>query len=351
MKANVLLKQMTTYMKLIALLAVSFNSGASSLSSDGLRGAYASWGIHPDQIASIALEGAWKNFKEKKDIVIAIIDTGVDYTHPLLKDSLYVKRNGQLIKATDQQYGADFSMGAPTPYLPKDDHGHGTHIAGIIKSVFPQAKLMAIKYYNAQAKEQDNLNSTIKALEYAIDQDVNIINYSSGGAGASLDELRVLKKAQEKGILVVAAAGNYGSNIDEPRNHYYPASYGLDNIMTVINHDQQLQVSSSSNFGKNSADLSAPGTRILSSLPNGRMGYLSGTSQSTAFVSGVAALIMAMHPGADFKTIKKIIISSAKRAPFLSGKCLSEGALDATSAIQVADQLINGTTDRAVANN
>src|SRR5690606_35904243 len=118
-------------------------------------------------------------------------------------------------------YGIDFSTGKQTS-TPADKHGHGTHVAGIVKSIFPDVKILAIKYYNPKASGQANLDATVKALQYAVDQNVDVINYSGGGPEASVEELRVLKAAEAKGILVIAAAGNERSNIDDKKNAYYP---------------------------------------------------------------------------------------------------------------------------------
>ena len=293
-----------------------------------------SWAIDPAHAASINLKSTiLEKLKFKRDIVVAVVDTGIDPAHPLLQTQLYTDKGPN--KASLNFFGKDFSKDASDLNKPFDSHGHGTHISGIIASVYKQVKIITLKYYNPNALEQDNLNSTVKALEYAVDLGVDIINYSSGGAGASLEELRVLNRAKEKGILVVAAAGNYGSNIDKTENHYYPASYGLSNIITVVNHDQTIGLNSTSNFGQ-SADLSAPGSRIISTLPSGRFGYLSGTSQSTAFVSGVAAILMATSPELSYAKVKEILISSAKKVPALNGKCKSGGILDATKAIEMA---------------
>jgi subtilisin family serine protease len=235
-------------------------------------------------------------------------------------------------------FGRDFSKSSNNPYAPIDKHGHGTHVAGIIRSVFPKVKILPLKYYNPNASGQDNLDSTIKALKYAVDMNVDIINYSGGGPEASTAERRVLREAEKKGILVVAAAGNERSNIDDVSNAYYPASYGLSNILTVTAHDQNLKILRSSNWGRRSVDVSAPGYRIKSSIPNGRAGYMTGTSQATAFATGLAALIMANHPKYNFKQIKKIIKQAATKEVSLAGKCSTSGKIDANRTLALASQ-------------
>ncbi len=299
---------------------------------DRLERKYSSWGNDPRQKASIKLKEAWKIFKKKRDVVVAVIDTGIDPNHPFIKNNLYMRNH----KIDSKHYGHDFSKGRVSDFTPIDQHGHGTHVAGIIKSIFPDVKLMILKYYNPQASGQDNLESTIEALRYAVKMNVDIINYSGGGPEPAEEERRILTEAKRKGILVIAAAGNEESNIDNEKNAYYPASYGLPNIITVTAHDQALNILPSSNYGKQHVDIAAPGDRIKSALPYGRSGYLTGTSQATAFVTGVAALIKAQNPGLSVYDIKQIIKRSAQQELKLMGKCNSNGRLNAARALRLA---------------
>lgn len=301
---------------------------------------YGSWGILPSfKDVSVNVVDAWKTFNKKKEVVVAVVDTGVDADHPFLKDNLYLPGDKKVSKTS---YGIDFSKGTKNKFGPNDTHGHGTHISGIIRSIFPEVKILSLKYYNPRVKNKDNLDSTVKALEYAIDQNVDIINYSSGGAGASIEELRVLRKAEKKGILVVAAAGNEASNIDVKDNFYFPASYRLKNMITVINHDKKGKLNVSSNWGKTTADISAPGSRIKSSFPQSKSGYLTGTSQATAFVSGVAALLMSQYPDLKATDIKKAILEGSRKMATLKDKCRTGAMLDARAAQQHAEKLTRG---------
>jgi subtilisin family serine protease len=308
-------------------------------SPDRLNSRYTGWALKVDSKnsidPSINLLGAWQRFKNRGQVVVAVIDTGIDSSHPFLTKNLYITKG----KSNHNNFGRDFSKGRTSVYRPSDSHGHGTHISGIIKSVFPDVNILALKYYDAKASGQDNLKSTIKALRYAVDQNVDIINYSGGGPEPADDELEILKEAERKGILVVAAAGNEKSNIDHKKNAYYPASYGLSNIITVTAYDRRVRLLSSANYGKGQVDISAPGDRIKSSLPYRRAGYLTGTSQSTAFVTGVSALIKAKYPKMKATQIKKIITQSAYQELSLMSKCRSGGRLDAAKALEVADQL------------
>lgn len=310
---------------------------------------YVSWGIDPDKhLASINLKESWTRFKKNKEVIVAVVDTGIQGDHTFLKNNIHVY-NG---KASNTNYGVDFSNEKATS-TPTDAHGHGTHVAGIVKSIFPEVKIVALKYYNPKASGQANLDATIKALQYAVDHNVDVINYSGGGPEASVEELRVLKQAEKKGILVIAAAGNERSNIDDKRHAYYPASYGLTNIITVGAHDDELNIIPSSNWGKNSVDIAAPGHRIRSSIPGNAAGYMTGTSQATAFVTGVAALIKSKYPSMKFDQIKNIILSSSLKVRNFEGKILGAGKLDAGRAIELADSAnkkLDVASTRSVAN-
>lgn len=339
----------TSIFTLLLCVNATLGWAASNLaySPELLVSRYASWGIDPDKhLASINLRNSWTKFQKNKDVVVAVIDTGIQGDHAFLKDNIYVVSG----KSGKSNYGMDFSDAKKTTATPSDQHGHGTHVAGIVKSIFPEVKILALKYYNPKATGQANLEATIKALKYAVDQNVDVINYSGGGPEASVEELRILKEAEKKGILVIAAAGNERSNIDDKKNAYYPASYGLSNIITVGAHDDNLNIIPSSNYGKNTVEIAAPGHRIRSAIPNNGAGYMTGTSQATAFVSGVAALIKSKHPEMKFDQIKNIILSSSLKVKSFEGKILGAGKLDASRAIELSDTVSKKLETRAVAN-
>jgi len=296
---------------------------------------YVSWGIDPDDPQlSVNLKTAWANFEQKKEVVVAIIDTGIDYNHPFIRNNIIVKEG---VKGP-QNYGVDFSQGKKS-MAPNDDNGHGTHVAGIIRSVYPNVKLLILKYYNPQASGQANVDATVAAFKYAVDHKVDIINYSGGGPEFVAEEKAAIEKAVKEGILVVAAAGNEASDIDLKSNNYFPASYGLSNIIAVTAYNQQLNIMPLSNYGKHSVHLAAPGHRIRSSFPNGRSGYLTGTSQATAFVSGAAALIKAQHPEISNARLKDVLISQTDLLPAFVGKTTSGGKLDTSKAMAEAKQI------------
>ena len=298
-----------------------------------IRSEFASWGVDPNnRTSSINLVEAWRKYKKSKEVVIAVVDTGIAPNHTYLRGNIFVSQGnlGPL------NYGMDFSQKLRTSLTPLDQHGHGTHISGTIKSVFPRIKLLTLKYYNPNATGRENLEFTIRALKYAVEQGVDIINYSGGGPEASTEEFEILRQARVKNILIVAAAGNESSNIDIRTSAYFPASYDLPNIIAVTAHDRNLRILSSSNWGSKLVALGAPGHQINSSLPGNKKGPLTGTSQATAFVSGVAGLLKSQFPELKPQDIKSIIQSSAKKETALTGKCLSQGRLEAARAVAQA---------------
>lgn len=300
------------------------------------------WGIDNQEFPShINAKKAWGITRGKKQIVVAVIDTGIDPTHPDLKDNLW-KKNG-----TDE-YGYDFVLNKKNP---GDVHrqGHGTHVAGIIGAtaknhagaigVAPNISIMAIRYYSDSNSDAQHIANTVKAINYAIDNGANVINYSGGGSSFSPAEYQAIKRAEQKGILFVTAAGNNHADTDESENAYYPSSYGLPNIISVAATNIHNQLVSCSNWGVRHVHVAAPGESIFSTLPNGRYGYLTGTSQATAFVSGVAALILSEHPGLTPMEVRKIIMNSSAKIDTLEGKTTSSGRVDAFSALRYAAAL------------
>lgn len=294
------------------------------------------WGMQKNP--GIQLRNAWdfliKNKILKKDldcsrspIVVAVIDTGVDFTHSNLKNSKHEK-------------SWDFTSNSA---LIVDGHGHGTHIAGIISGktptpngfhgVCPGIKIMSLRYLANNTIGMGGIVNTVKAIQYATKNGANIINYSAGGAAYSSDEYKALKEAEKKGILIVAAAGNEKS--DTEKRPYYPASYDLKNIIAVAGIGENGELIASSNWGHKTVDIAAPGGAILSLQQNESYGFMNGTSQATAFVSGLSALLWTMNPTLSAIEIKEIITRSAKKTLSLKSKVKAEGYVDAEMAVKM----------------
>jgi subtilisin family serine protease len=315
-------------------------------------------------------------------VVVAVIDTGIDYTHPELKDNIWVNRGetgyweppkeladkGYAYKCRDKScngmdddgngyvddvVGWDFVHEIPLPF---DTHGHGTHIAGIIgggaangigsSGVCPNVSLMPLKYYDNSGSGYNNLTNTVRAIEYAVANGAQIINYSGGGSEPAPSEKAAVELARRKGVLFIAAAGNDGRNND--RIPYFPASYASDNIVSVASVNKLSRLLPSSNFGK-SVHLAAPGLMILSTLPGGKFGTMSGTSQATAFVSGAAALLASQGEKFDYKRIKNYLLQGAKPLQ-LSGEktVISSGLLSLPKSLD-SQTAARGTTPGSIA--
>ncbi|MBE8162987.1 MAG: S8 family serine peptidase [Bdellovibrionaceae bacterium] len=282
------------------------------------------WGINGTHSAA-----AWNKItKGSRKVVVAVIDTGIDTNHVDLKDNLWsnpgeigLDKNGHSKSFNgidddnngyvDDVHGWDFVNNKP---IKSDKHGHGTHVSGIIGAVgnngigisgiSPRVSLMPLNYYNTNSSDDSqNLENTVKAIYYAINNGAHIINYSGGGPESNPKEFAAIKKAFNKGVLFVAAAGN--KKPTDKVNSYYPADYGLPNIISVTAINQNNNVLSTSNFNESRVDIAAPGGNIYSTLPNNQYGFMTGTSQATPFVSGVAALIKAKYPDFSPQQIKK----------------------------------------------
>ena len=339
---------------------------------------------------------AWEISKGSKDIVVAVIDTGVDVTQKSLeenfwenpgetgvvtlascnankanlsssdfshckdtaaycsaqKDPMKVTKCNKAINGVDDDgngfvddtHGWDFVHNAKEL---TDNHGHGTHIAGIIGArptatsavagVSPNVSLMILKYYDPKSSNSNNLKNTVQAIRYATKMKANIINYSGGGTDYSAEEFAAIKDAEKAGILFIAAAGNERSNSDEAGKHYYPADYGLSNIISVTAVQKDTNVLASSNYGMRTVDLAAPGENIYSTLPGGGFGYMTGTSQATAFVTGVAALIMAHNREFHAADVKKYILRTGDEYPTLLSKTGTAKLLNSYKALTSLD--------------
>lgn len=308
---------------------------------------------------------AWKITQGSKDIVIAVIDTGIDKNHEDLKENLWINKGETGLdkkgkdKATngidddkngyvDDVHGWNF---VGNDHSLVDNHGHGTHISGIlgavggngkgVSGVSPEVSIMTLKYYDPKAPGVNNLENTVKAIHYAVENGANIINYSGGGLEFSAQEKKAIEKAEKKGILFVAAAGNERSNSDKLK--YYPADYNLENIISVTAIDTTKNILPSSNYGVITVDIAAPGKEIYSTLPNGRYGYMTGTSQATAFVSGVAALIMAHNRDYKATQVAKYIKNTGDVVDSLKGKTRFNRKLNSYRALSILDHNVSAT--------
>ncbi len=303
--------------------------------------AQSQWAL--DQIDALRAQ-AIKNPQE--EVLVAVIDTGVDLSHPFLRDNLWKNpkeipfnnkdddNNGFI----DDVYGWNFVQNTNNV---SDLHGHGSHISGIIKMVSgAKVKIMTLKYYDSGKLSEKNLNNTIRAIQYAIAMGAQIINYSGGGFEKSVEEEAAIRLASRKNILYVAAAGNERTNLDF--NRFYPASYDLPNVLSVAAIEESGGLLSASNYGPHTVRIAAPGRKITSTLPFGRFGEMDGTSQATAFVTGAAALLKSTHPNLkNPQDIIRRLIQTGISNPRLKGKTSNQQELNIFRAIAMEEK---GTT-------
>ena len=339
-------------------------------------------------LKDIGVLKAWEETKGSSHIVVAVCDTGLHPRHPCLAPNLWVNkgeipdngldddRNGY----TDDVHGWNFVENSNDI---QDRHGHGTHISGLIAAtgktnkapecrmigVAPRVKIMTLKYYDVK-NSGNNVGNTVKCIDYAVANGAHIINYSGGGPGANEEERAAISRANDKGVLLIAASGNESSEI-EKQSKYYPASYNLPNIISVNSKSPQGKILESSNWVKMEwrkkdkiHNQTAPGERIYSTLPPRRYlqsslltnvfrslaraepvkhnnyGYMTGTSQATGFATGVAALIKSRYPHLSHLQIIKRIDKTgfSGSAQNIKQKTNQGKTLNAHEAITMRDQ-------------
>lgn len=291
---------------------------------------------------------AWTITKGSPEMVVAVIDTGVDLGHPELQDRAWVNPGeipGNGIDDDNNGYvddvnGWDFLNNDNTVYDAADNDIHGTHVAGTIAADFnngqgicgvaPNVKIMAIKFIGPDG---GSISDAISAIEYTSRMGVKLSNNSWSGTEYS----QAMKDAiDQSGMLFVAASGNSGANTDSTPE--YPAAYESNNIISVAGIDNQGNLPSWSNYGPATVDLGAPGagiTSIFELIPNSHYlyGSMSGTSQATPHVTGTAALVMSQFPGLTPQQVKDRIIANVKPLSSLQGKTVSGGMVDAYGSL------------------
>ncbi|USN51819.1 MAG: S8 family serine peptidase [Myxococcales bacterium] len=278
----------------------------------------------------------WEQITGDKDIVIAVIDTGVNYEHPDLKNNIWTNPgeipgngidddgNGVI----DDVHGfnavaAEQDPSSATAGDPMDDHGHGSHCAGIIaaeamnshggRGVMQHASIIGCKFLTAEGGGETS--GAIACLEYLRNlkirekNPVNIFATSnSWGGGVKSQALEdAIRAHQEEGILFIAAASNDNQNNDT--TDVYPANYTLSNIVSVAATDHNDERAWFSNYGKRTVHLAAPGVDILSTVLGSDYEKMSGTSMATPFVSGLAGMIKTKFPSYNYVQIKNLLMT------------------------------------------
>ncbi len=310
------------------------------------------WGLHNTGQtggkvdADIDAPEAWNKAKGNKSIVVGIIDTGIDYTHPDLAANMW--KNTAEIPGNNQDddnngyvddvYGYDFINRDGDPM---DDNRHGTHVAGTIGAVGNndrgvvgvnwEVQLMALKFLSASGS--GSTADAAEAIIYAADNGAMITSNSWGGGGESQTLKDAIQYAQDKGLLFVAAAGNESKDNDGP-NPNYPSSYTHESVIAVAATTDRDALATFSNYGATSVDLGAPGEEIYSTTPGNSYEYLSGTSMATPHVSGAAALIWAYQlPQTNWRKVKYTLFGAVDYVRDLEGWVLLDGRLNVSEAL------------------
>ncbi len=300
----------------------------------------------------LAIGDTWTTLTEST-VVIAVIDSGIDYNHPDLAANLWtnigeIPNNGiddDGNDYVDDVRGYNFFDQRANPI---DNHGHGTHMAGVIGAVGNNdvgitGLIWKVEIMPLRFTDDEGIGDTSKAIEaihYAVENGARVINMSwtivgTGNSSASLR--KTISSYEDDGIVFVTASGNgdenfIGYNIDNAP--VYPASLDLPNLITVGAADSFGDLASFSNYGPGSVHLIAPGGNILSTLPGGTYGRMSGTSAATAIVSAAAAMALTKSPSLSGEDVKNLLLQTVNHNNSLEGEIQSAGTLNMFEPLQ-----------------
>ena len=297
--------------------------------------------------ADVAALKAWLKTQGSSDVVVAVLDSGVDYTHPDLVANMWVRPDTVPAYRDDELGNFDDLQGfnaAANQSDPMDDNGHGTHCAGIVGAEGNNDEGIAGINWNVQIMPLKFMGrggfgttkDAIEAINYAIDRkragvNVKVINASWGSTAYSKALEDAIRAAGEEGILFVAASGNDGSSND--KRPHYPSNYNLPNVISVAALDRTDNLASFSNFGIKTVHIAAPGRDILSTWLNDQYREASGTSMATPYVAGVAALILASEPKLSVEKLRERVLKSIDKIDLLDGKLENGGRINAAKAL------------------
>lgn len=322
----------------------NFKVQASELPNDPQFGSL--WGL--SAVNGIRASSAWDVSKGSSDVVVAVIDTGLDYRHPDLAANVWT--NSKEIPdngidddgdgVVDDVHGYNAASGSGDPF---DDNSHGTHVSGTIGALGNNSvgvvginwhvRIMPIKFLDSNGS--GSIASAIQAIDYMITMkqrgvNIKVANNSWGGPGYSQALFDAIQRANDAGIVFVAAAGNEAN--DNDASPAYPASYELPNVVSVAAVDENGNLASFSNYGASTVDIGAPGVHILSTVPNGQYASYSGTSMATPHVTGALALLQSVSPELSSAELIQRLYDSASPSTSLrsvtrTGRMLNAGRL------------------------
>jgi len=298
--------------------------------------------------ADISATKAWVSGTGSRDVLVGVIDTGIDYNHPDIASNYWFNQGemGEDESGLDKKENGidDDNNGYVDDWRgwnfvndtndPMDDNRHGTHCAGTIAAegdnergvvgVAWQASMVGIKFLSGSGS--GTLADAVKSIEYATTIGVDLTSNSWGGGGYSEVMHNAIRAANDQGILFVAAAGNSSANNDVAPA--YPASYDVENIISVAATDHNDALANFSSWGKGKVHLAAPGVAIVSAIPGEGYQALSGTSMAAPHVSGAVVLIKSLYPDVSVTQIKERLMNSVDHLDHLTTKVASSGRLN-----------------------
>lgn len=304
-----------------------------------------SWG--QDKISA---RNVWAQGIYGQNVKVAVVDAYVDHTHPQLAPRIAIN-SGEIPDngkdddgngVVDDYYGASF---VSVPSNNQTPSAHGSHVAGIIaadprygtvEGVAPQAQIIPAQFIANDGG--GSLGDAVLALQYSANRGAKIINASWGGAPCVASLRNTFQELQNKGILVVVAAGNDGRDIDVYPE--FPASFNLSNQITVAASTVSDFMTSWSNSGFGFVHVAAPGERILSTVPGNTTAYMDGTSMAAPFVTGTAALLWSARPQATAQQIRTAILQSVDVSAGHEFKVNTRGRINVDRALQALKQLV-----------
>jgi len=328
---------------LVSTISTPTDYGYSSGWQWGLRNT-GRWGTAGIDIGAAE---AWKKTTGSRDIIVAVIDTGIRVTHRDLAANMWINTDEVAGNGVDDDndgyvdniHGID---AVDNDGSPNDAHSHGTHVAGTIGAaandgnlcvgVAWNAQLMACKFLDASGYGYSS--GAVRCIDFAVANGARVLNCSWGSWGRSQAIQDALARAASAGVVCVAAAGNAGTNTDRMR--HFPSGYDLDNVISVGAVDLNGNPPSWSNYGRVSVDVFAPGVSILSSTAYSDSSYSfwSGTSMAAPHVAGIAALMLSIKPDLTVTEIKSGILNTSMLHDSLNGLCVSGGLANADNALQ-----------------
>jgi len=278
-------------------------------------------------------------------IIVAVIDTGVDASHPDLAPNMWVNpgeiagngRDDDGNGYVDDVHGWDFVRDDAEP---DDLDGHGTHVAGTVAARGDDgygvvgtaygARVMGLKFL--EGRFGGSTYDAAAAIHYAVNHGADVINASWAGPGYSTTLRNAINYARSRGVVFVAAAGNAAS--DNDRWASYPAGYDLGNVVSVAASDRSDRLASFSNYGEQTVDLAAPGAQIVSTTPGPDWGWMDGTSMAAPMVSGVAALMMSARSELGADEVRTAMMQSVDPISGGASRLAAGGRVNAFSALQ-----------------